>query len=57
MKQKVTWKDLNSATSAELKKAYKLTDRQLEQQVRGHCYGANKQEMTKVYEQTYIKRK
>lgn len=56
-KQKITWTDLNSATSAELRKTYKLTDRQLEQQVRGHLYGANRNEMKKLYEQTYAKRR
>ena len=38
---KVTWNDLHNATFKELKKTYKLTDRQLENQVRKHMDGAN----------------
>lgn len=56
-KQKVTWNDLHNATSAELKKTYKLTDRQLEQQVSSHVQDASKQERRKIYETTYAKRR
>lgn len=57
MTKKVTWQDLSNATSHELKKTYKLTDRQLEQQVRKHWDGANTQERRDLYETIYGKRK
>lgn len=56
-KQKVTWNDLTSATQQELKKTYKLNDRQLENQVRGHLDGANATERRNLYQDVYGKRK
>jgi len=53
---KVTFQDLYSATPKELKKTYKLTDRQLEQQVRRHLDGANAEERRSLYEATYSTR-
>lgn len=53
MKNKVTWNDLHNATQHELKKTYKLSDRQFEQQVRSHMDGANTQERRKFYETVY----
>ena len=50
---KVTWGDLHNATQQELKKTYKLNDRQLEQQVRRHMDGANAVERRKFYETVY----
>jgi hypothetical protein len=47
---KVTWNDLKNATPNELKKTYKLNDRQLENQVRHHMDGANNGERRKLYE-------
>lgn len=55
--KKVTWNDLHQATQHEIKKVYKLTDRQLEQQVRRHWDGANAQERRKLYETVYGKRR
>lgn len=55
--KKVTWSDLHSATHHELKKTYKLTDRQLEHAVRKHWDGANSQERRKLYENVYGKRR
>lgn len=57
MEKKVTWNDLNSATSAELKKTYKLSDRQLENQIQRHLHGANPTEMREKYKEVYSKRK
>jgi hypothetical protein len=53
MNKKVTWNDLFSATSQELKKTYKLNDGQLEMQVRKHWDGANTAERRKLYEDVY----
>jgi hypothetical protein len=54
---KVTWNDIHEAHQQELKKTYKLTDRQLEQQVRKHLYGADTSERRRMYEVTYGKRR
>jgi hypothetical protein len=53
---KVTWGDLHSATFSELKKTYKLNDRQLENQVRRHMDGANSQERRDLYKQVWDKK-
>lgn len=57
MKGKVTWQDLHEATHHDLKKTYKLTDRQLENQIRQHWDGSTNQEKTKLYEKVYLKRR
>ena len=57
MEKKVQWNDIESATQQELKKIYKINDRQLEQQLRRHIDGANPQERRQVYEKMYGKRK
>ena len=56
-KKRVTWNDLHEATSHELKKAYKLTDRELEKQLRHHWDGANAQERRRLYEKVYGKKR
>lgn len=53
---KITWGDLHSATFSELKKTYKLNDRQLENQVRTHLDGANAQERREVYSKVWDKK-
>jgi len=53
---KVTWNDLYDATQNELKKTYKLSDRQLEQHVRKHMDGADAKERRNLYESVYGKR-
>lgn len=53
MTKKVTWNDLTNATTQELKKAYKLNDMQLEQQVRRHMDGANPQERRELYKSVW----
>lgn len=54
---KVTWNDLHEAEPKELKKTYKLSDRQLEHQLRNHLDGAKQSERRDLYEVTYGKRK
>jgi hypothetical protein len=54
---KVTWNDLNEGHQSELKKTYKLNDRQFEQQVRRHMDGANTGERRKFYEDVFGKKK
>jgi hypothetical protein len=46
---KVTWNDLFSATFSDIKRVYKLNDRQLENSVRRHLDGANPQERRDLY--------
>lgn len=53
---KVTWNDLHSATFHELKKTYKLNDRQLENQVRRHMDGADAQERRDLYKAVWDKK-
>lgn len=53
MSGKISWNDLHEKTFSEIKKAYKLTDRQLEQGVRKHLDGANAQERSKMYEKVW----
>lgn len=52
---RVTWNDLHSATFKELKKTYKLNDRQLENQVRRHLDGSNAQERRQLYNAVWDK--
>lgn len=54
---KVTWNDIKDGTYKELKSTYKVTDRQLENQVRNHLDGANAKERRDVYELVYGKKK
>lgn len=56
MRQKVTWNDMKDATQKELKRIYKLNDRQLENQIRGHLDGANSCERRELYQTVYGKR-
>lgn len=53
---KVTWNDIQNASQSELKKKYKLTDRQVEQHIRRHLDGANAKERRQVYEQFYSRK-
>ena len=53
---KVTYHDIMNAPTNELKKKYKLNDRQLETQVRNHLYGATREERTREYQRIYSKR-
>ncbi len=55
--KKVTWNNLHEATQQELRKTYKLNDRQLENAVRHHMDGANSAERRKLYQTVYGKRK
>ncbi len=53
---KVTWNDLHNATFKELKKTYKLNDRQLEHQVRKHMDGAKSEERSTLYKTVWDKK-
>jgi hypothetical protein len=44
-----TWGDLHSATFKDIKRVYKLNDRQLENSVRKHLDGANPSERRDMY--------
>jgi hypothetical protein len=57
VQQKVRWNDLFNATQHELKSTYKLSDRELEKQVRGHLDGASSEETCEVYNTVYNKRR
>lgn len=57
VKKDITWNDITSATQSELKKSYKMNDRQLEQSLRKHLDGANHVERRQVYQELYGKRK
>ncbi len=56
MTAKVTWNDLHHATFKELKKTYKLNDKQLENQVRHHMDGANAAERRDLYKAVWDKK-
>ena len=53
---KVTWNDLQNGSQSDLKKTYKLDNRQLEVAVRKHLHGANAQERRSVYEKFYSRK-
>lgn len=53
---KVTWNDLHNASQSELKKTYKLSDRQLEVQVRKHMDGASMEQRKGLYQTVYSKK-
>lgn len=53
MKGKITWSDLQNASSSELKKTYKLNDRQLEMGVRNHLDGSSLQEKREMYKKVW----
>lgn len=53
---KVTWNDLFSGTFKDLKKTYKLNDKQLENQVRSHLDGANAKDRRDIYKAVWDKK-
>ena len=57
MEKKITYSDIKDATCHELKKTYKISDRQLEQAIRRHTDGANVEERRNLYQVLYGKRK
>lgn len=57
MTKKITWGDIHEGTFSELKKTYKLTDRELEVGVRRHMDGANPQERRDLYKTMWCKKK
>lgn len=53
MTTKVSWHDLHNYSSQEIKKKYKLNDRQLEQSVRRHMDGASRDEREGLYKDVW----
>lgn len=51
--KKISWNEMHNYHSSELKKKYKINDRQLEQSVRYHLDGANAAERRNVYKEVY----
>lgn len=49
MDRRVQWNDIMNGSSSELKKTYKISDRQLEMAVKNHTKGASHQERLDVY--------
>lgn len=57
MNKKISWNNLHEATQQEIRKTYKVNDRQLENAVRSHLDGANAKERREFYNQFYGRRK
>lgn len=57
MSKKPTWNDLQNAHQSDLKRIYKLSDRQLEQQVRRHWDGSNPVEKRELYKTVFSHQK
>lgn len=57
MEKKVSWNDLHEAPAKELMKHYNLSERQLQQQLTRHLYGATHADRQQVYKDVYLKRK
>lgn len=53
MSKQPTWNDFQEARPAELKKTYKLSDRQLENAYRKHIDGSDATGRRKSYDQFY----
>lgn len=53
MTKKIHYNDLMEAKPADLKRIYKVNDRQLENAVRNHMDGANPKERRDHYESVY----
>lgn len=54
--KKIPWKDFYSATQDELRKTYKVNQRQLENSARSHLDGASESERREFYQQFYGRR-
>ena len=53
MSKKPTYQDIINEAPKELKKFYRLSERQLEQNVRKHLHGAGQSEMNQMYHKIY----
>lgn len=51
--KKIHWNDIGNAVPSELKRVYKMNDRQLEQSIRRHMDGASPTERRQFYEKAY----
>ena len=54
--KKISWYDMQNLHYSEIKKKYKVSDRQMEQGVRRHMDGANAQERRELYGQVWDSR-
>lgn len=52
-KQKVTFNDIREASANELKRFYKLDDRELDKQIRSHLDGSNAAQRREIYNEVY----
>lgn len=50
---KMTFQDMFQAPISDLKRLYKMNDRQLEKNVRKHLNGASQSEMRRIYEKIW----
>lgn len=48
-----TWGDLNNAPASDIKRVYKLSDKQLEMGVRRHLDGATSEQRSDVYKKVW----
>lgn len=55
--KRVSWNDLTQGNFRDIKRVYKLDDRQLENAVRRHMDGANPQERRNLYETVWNRKK
>lgn len=53
MTKKLKWSEISEYSGQELKKHYKMTDRQVEQSMRHHLDGANAKERREVYQKLW----
>lgn len=51
--KKISWYDMQNLHSSEIKKKYKINDRQMENGVRRHMDGANSTERRELYGQVW----
>jgi hypothetical protein len=51
--KKISFYELQNMHSSELKKKYKMNDRQLEQSMRNHMDGANREERSQFYKEVW----
>lgn len=57
MEKKVSWNDFHEATAKDLMTSYKLSERQLQQQLHRHLDGATHSDRQQIYKDVYLKRK
>jgi len=55
--KKISWHEITNLPSSELKKKYKIDDKQLEVSVRRHLDGANVSERQKLYKEVWLNKR